>query len=233
LGGLALLAFAWRCRRVAAPLLKLSLFSNPQFIASASLSFLVGLAMFGALVAWPLYFLVIRGYGLQQTGFAMFGFALGSAALPLSGRLTDRFGGGPVCLGGTVLLAIGCVLAAFVEPGTSIAVLELALLLLGTGTAFIVVPTFTAAYVAVSPPDVPDAVTIVNILLRVGGAVGVSLVIAVIGDQTSHAASRISPFHDAFWLLAGVSIVCCLGAAVLIGASRALRARVEIAGGKT
>jgi EmrB/QacA subfamily drug resistance transporter len=228
LGMAALVAFTWHCWRAPTPLLRIRLFSNARFFASALLSFLVGLAEFGALVAWPLYFLVIGRFTLVHTGAAMLGFAAGSSALPISGRLTDRYGGGRVCLVGSAVLAAGYVLAASViGRHAPFLALEASLLMLGIGTSFTVVPTLTTAFVAVRPPDVGDAVAIVNIMLRVGGVVGITLAVAVIGNQTTQRTARLVPFQHAFTMMAVIAAVCGLGAAVLIAVSRARRAGGE------
>jgi EmrB/QacA subfamily drug resistance transporter len=228
-GAVLLAIFVWRGRRVAEPLLKVRLFSDPQFAAASGLSFLVGMVEFGALVAWPLYFLVGRGYGLERTGLAMLGFAVGSTALIVSGRLTDRFGSGPVCLFGTLVMAVASASAALTDQGSSVLILEASLVLLGVGTAFSVVPAMTAAYTAVTPPDIPDAVTLNNILLRLGGAVGTSLMVAIIGNQLLHAKVNLGYFQAAFWVMSVLSVLSFLAAVALTVWSRPSRPALQAA----
>jgi EmrB/QacA subfamily drug resistance transporter len=218
LGALALVVFARRSRRVAGPLLKVSLFSQRTFLAAAGLSLLVGLISFGALVLWPLYLQIVRGYGLVASGLAMLGFAVGSTPLPISGRLTDKFGGGRVCLFGTVLMAGACVPIALADRNSSLLVLEASLVLLGLGTAFCIIPAFTAANVAVDPSDIPDSVTLTNILLRLGGAVGTSMLVAIIGSQTSPTTATLTHFRAAFWTL---SVFCLLSFLMAVALTRA------------
>jgi len=222
LGALALALFAGRSRRVPGPLLKVSLLSDRTFQAAAGLSLLVGLISFGALVLWPLYLQIVRGYGLVTSGLAMLGFAVGSTPLPIAGRMTDKFGGGRVCLFGTVLMAGACVPVALASRDSSVLVLEASLLLLGLGTAFCIIPAFTAANVAVERSDIPDSVTLTNILLRLGGAVGTSLLIAIIGNHTSQASGSLTHFRAAFWTL---SLLCLLSFLVALVLARAETAR--------
>lgn len=218
LAGVAGLAvFALRARRLAAPLLDVRLFAVPAFHAGAVTSFLAGAIQFGALVIWALYFQFVLGYGVVGAGGAMAGFALGAALLPLTGRLTDRYGGGPVSLGGAVLTTATLLPMALLPASTPLVPLETCLFLLGVANACSVVPVSTAAYVSIEPRSVPDGVTIVNIFLRLGGAVGSALLVAVLGDG---AAPGIDRFHTAFWCLSGLAVLCVLTCAALTAVTR-------------
>jgi MFS family permease len=60
--GVALIAlFAWHSHRVPRALIDLQLFRRPGFRAAATLTFLLGAALFGTLLALPLYFQLERG----------------------------------------------------------------------------------------------------------------------------------------------------------------------------
>jgi EmrB/QacA subfamily drug resistance transporter len=218
-GLLALAAFVWRGLATDAPLLKLRQFGNPVFAAAAAASFCAGALQFGALVIWALYFQLARGYGLVGSGWAMIGFAAGAAMLPIAGRLTDRFSGGPVTLAGTVLTTAVLVPVALAPADTPLLLLEAGLFLFGVANALSVVPASTAAYVTVAPPDLPDAVTQINILLRLGGAVGAALVVAVLGDQDQPRAELLAGFHGAFSCLAVLAVVSIASALYLVRAA--------------
>ncbi len=219
MGGVAALAgFVLRGRRTAsaARLIDLDLFGTPRFRAAAVVSTFVGVVQFGALVSWPLYLQILGRYSLVDSGLIMVGFAAGSALLILSGRLTDRYGGGPVCVIGTVLLVL-----ALIPPAlgvSALSLIELSLVVLGAGSAMSVVPASTVAYVSIRPNRIPDAVTIVNILLRVGGALGAALVVAVIGSQSLHGSVDASRFHAAFWVLLLAAVGSLASAVYLVSA---------------
>ncbi|MFD9130190.1 MDR family MFS transporter [Kitasatospora sp. NPDC059571] len=219
LGLAALAAFVLRARRTAAPLLNLGLFANRVFTAASVSGFLAGAIQFGALVIWALYFQQLRGYGVIASGLAMVGFALGAALLPFAGRLTDRFGGGPVALTGALLTGASVLPVALLPADTPLWALEACLFALGVANALSVVPSSTAAYVSVPPQQVPDAVTVINIFLRLGGAVGASLLIAVLGDGGGDRAGLLAGFHASFWWLAAFSLVFAGCALVLVRAS--------------
>ncbi|MET7815338.1 DHA2 family efflux MFS transporter permease subunit [Streptomyces sp. NPDC005395] len=221
-GVLLLAVFAGRARRATAPLLNLGLFGGRVFRAAAGASFLAGAIQFGALVVWALYFQDARGYGVIASGLAMAPFALGAAVLPYAGRLTDRFGGGPVTLAGALLTAVAVLPMALLPDDAATAVVELCLFGLGVANALSVVPPSTAAYISVPPPQVPDAVTLVNIFLRLGGAVGAALLVAVLGPG-GDAGAVPGDFRTAFWWLAGLSLLAAGCATALTRAASAER----------
>jgi MFS family permease len=74
-----------------------------------------------------------HGHGLAAVGFVISGHTFGMFALsPLSGRLTDRYGGPIVITAGLIVLAVSSVMAAVAPPDGG-ALLFIALFLLGYG----------------------------------------------------------------------------------------------------
>jgi hypothetical protein len=110
-----------------------------------------------------------------------------------------------VCLVGTAIMTASFLPAALGMAGRSPVMWETSLVLLGMGSALSVVPAFTAANVAVRPAQIPDSVALVNILLRVGGVLGTSLAVALIGEQSLHSPPDPGRFRGAFWMLAVTS----------------------------
>jgi EmrB/QacA subfamily drug resistance transporter len=216
----AVAAFVWRSLRTSAPLLATRLFAQRVFAASAATSFLAGAVQIGVLVVWALHFQLVRGYDLVTSGLALLVFALGSALLPLAGRATDRYGGGPVALAGAVLATVTLVPLTLLPPDTPVVVVEIGLFLLGVANAMSVVPTSTAAYVTLPPAKVPDAVTQINILLRLGGAVGAAAVVTVLGDRSQPADQLFAGFQRAGWCLVLFAALSVLSALVLAAAAR-------------
>ncbi|NQE85905.1 MFS transporter [Nocardia terpenica] len=218
-------------RRPPAPgrLLDLAVAATPTFRAAAAVSLLVGIVQFGALVAWPLYLQIIAGDGLIASGVIMIGFALGSAMLIVSGRLTDRIGGGPVCVAGTAILVVSFLPRVLSSTGGTVVVTEICLIVLGIGSALSIVPASTAAYVAVRPPQMPDAVTIINVLLRVGGVLGASVVVVVIGSQAIHGVHDPGRFRAVFLVLAVVSALAFGFSVRLVRAATVLSAQPKTA----
>src|SRR5256884_5140992 len=92
-GAAVLLLFAIWENHAAEPVLTLHLFESRAFTVAVILSFLVGIALFGALTFLPLYAQGVLGYSAQDAGLVlaplMGGFVIGSL---VGGQLTTRTG---------------------------------------------------------------------------------------------------------------------------------------------
>jgi len=92
-GAVLLAAFAIWENHAAEPVMTLHLFESRAFTVAVLLSFLVGVALFGALTFLPLYAQGVLGYSAQDAGLVlsplMLGFVLGSL---VGGQLTTRTG---------------------------------------------------------------------------------------------------------------------------------------------
>lgn len=90
------------------------------------------LAMVAVMTMTPLH-IHLHGQGLATTGGVLTAHSLGMFALsPLSGRLTDRFGGRVTIVGGLVTLVVSALLTVTAPAGGS-ALLTFSLFLLGLG----------------------------------------------------------------------------------------------------
>jgi disulfide bond formation protein DsbB len=125
-----------------------------------------------------------------------------------------------VALAGAVLATVTLVPLTLLPPDTPVVVVEIGLFLLGVANAMSVVPTSTAAYVTLPPAKVPDAVTQINILLRLGGAVGAAAVVTVLGDRSQPADQLFAGFQRAGWCLVLFAALSVLSALVLAAAAR-------------
>ena len=104
---------AWRAPR---PLIDVRLFRDRAFAAAGATTFLVGAALFGAMIILPLYYQVARGESALTAGLLMAPQGLGAAlAMPIAGRLTDQLGGGRVAVVGLLILTLGTIPFAFLE----------------------------------------------------------------------------------------------------------------------
>ena len=83
--------------------------------------FFVGAALFGGMILLPLYWQSVRHESVIVTGLLTAPQGIGAAmVMPVAGRLTDRFGGGPLALFGVLLTAVATIPFALIGPHTSI-----------------------------------------------------------------------------------------------------------------
>ncbi len=226
--GLALIAgFAFHALRVPRPLLNLRLYKRPTFSSASIAMFCLGAALFGGMILLPLYWQEIRHESVVDTGLLTAPQGLGMALImPLAGKLTDRFGGGPLALIGVIVTTVMTIPFGLVGAHTSVAVLAVAMFLRGMGIGFAFMPAMSAAFASLEHDELPDATPQLNVLQRVGGSIGTALLAvilqrALIGAHTLSAAA--SAYGTAFWASAVLTALAIIPCIVLVRAERAAR----------
>ncbi|MGZ4175805.1 MAG: MDR family MFS transporter [Solirubrobacteraceae bacterium] len=236
IAGLLLVAtFAVYALHVRRPLLNLRLYARPTFSSASIAMFCIGAALFGGMILLPLYWQTIRHEDVVITGLLTAPQGLGAAlAMPLSGRLTDRFGGGPLALFGVVLCALATIPFALIGADTSILFLCLAMLVRGVGIGFAFMPAMTAAFAALERHELSDATPQLNVLQRVGGSIGIAVLAVVLQRGLAGAHSlpaAASAYGTAFWWAAGLTALAIVPCIILTRSERAAkRAHATVAG---
>ncbi|HEY1700672.1 MAG TPA: DHA2 family efflux MFS transporter permease subunit [Trebonia sp.] len=211
-GAAALTGFVIRSRRSSHPLIDLTLLRSRTFTAATVASGTTGMLMFGSGLLFPLYFQLGRHDTTIATGLHLLGLAGATAAvLPLTGRLVDRHGGGRIATIGAALALTSIVPFAILPTTTSPVAVHALLAVLGVAIAFAAVPPGIVAYKTVTPDQLADATTTVNIVQRVGGALGGALFALVLANTGLHAA---------FWTMAATGLAALASTAWLAAASR-------------
>jgi EmrB/QacA subfamily drug resistance transporter len=226
--GLALVAaFVLHALRVPRPLLNVRLYRKPTFSSASLAMFFVAAALFGGMILLPLYWQTVRHEDVLVTGLLTAPQGLGAAlVMPLSGRLTDRIGGGPLALFGVILVAVATIPFALIGAHTSIVWLSVVMLVRGFGIGFAFMPAMSAAFAALDRSELSDATPQLNVLQRVGGSIGTAVLAvilqqALIGAHTPGQAA--SAYGTAFWAAAGLSALAIAPCVVLMRAERAAR----------
>ncbi len=167
--------------RTGKPLLDLRLYRRPTFSSASFAMFCLGAALFGGMILLPLYWQGIRHESVVDTGLLTAPQGLGMAlVMPLAGRLTDRFGGGPLALFGVIVTTITTIPFGLIGAHTSVAYLSVAMLLRGAGIGFAFMPAMTAAFASLERSELSDATPQLNVLQRVGGSIGTAVLAVVL-----------------------------------------------------
>jgi predicted MFS family arabinose efflux permease len=216
-GVLALGLFVARSvRGRGASLLDVGLFRHPVFATANVASFFAGASMFGAMLVLPLYFQVLHRDGLVATGLLLMSFGLGGIiAMPIGGRLTDRYGGGVVAVVGTAVTVAVSVPFALGDASMNPVVIQALLLIRGMATGLTGMPIVAAAYASVRPEQIPDAASFVNILQRVGGSIGAALLAVVLYRAADAGLPVDAGFRQAFWWITAAAVVSLVASVLL------------------
>jgi MFS family permease len=212
-GGLLASFIAWalgpmlgRHRRVT-PLVDLRLFRVRSFTGAASLMFISGLSMYGALLVLPLYYQQVRGASALGAGLLMAPQGIG-ALLPrtLAGKLTDRIGPRPVVLAGMVVAAAGTVPFALAGTHTSELLLSLVLVVRGAGLTTANIALLAGAFEGLPRASVPDASSVTRIMQQIGGSFGTAVLAVILVGHS---------FHATFWWSVAFTALAVLPALML------------------
>ncbi|MHB1538429.1 MAG: DHA2 family efflux MFS transporter permease subunit [Solirubrobacteraceae bacterium] len=227
-GIVLLVAFGLHAPRVRRPLLDLRLYRSRIFTAASLTTFGLGAALFGAMILVPLYYQEVRGESVIVTGLLNGPQGLGAlVAMPIATRLTERFGGGRVAIAGVSILCVSTLPLAFVGAHTSLLLISLTLVLRGTAIGLSFMPAMIVSYAALRRDQVSDATPQLNVLQRVGGAIGTAILAVVLQRASEHAvrvahATRSHPaiaellagaFRSSYWWALGIaslSLIPCL-----------------------
>jgi EmrB/QacA subfamily drug resistance transporter len=175
-------------------LLDLDLLADRGFRACAAMSGSFGALMFGFLFLLPLYWEAVRGRTPLEAGLLMLPQAFGSLiALLHVGRLADRHGSRPIVLAGLVIASLATVPFALADEDTPYALLLPLLLLRGLGLSAVLTPANAAAFRGLERESVPYAASLLTVLLRVGGSLGVAAVAAVLQSRVGAALPGMTP----------------------------------------
>jgi EmrB/QacA subfamily drug resistance transporter len=212
--------FCWHALRIERPLLDIRLYANRVFAAASLTTFALGASLFGAMVLVPLYYQEVRHESVIITGLLVGPQGLGMLlVMPLVGRLTERFGGGRISIVGVSILCLGTIPLAFVGAGTSIVQISLVLLLRGVGIGFAFVPAMSAAFASMRPEQLSDATPQLNVLQRLGGAIGVAVLAVVLqrGELHAHSLGQFAgAFDSAYWWSLGISVLALIPCLALL-----------------
>jgi EmrB/QacA subfamily drug resistance transporter len=164
-------------------LIDISLFRERGFAAVIATNLVVATTLYGVLVVLPLYWQIVRGMSPFAAGILITPQALGVAlALPLTGRLTDRFGAVVVVPVGIILVLLGIAFFTQLTPDTSYAYYLGALFVFGIGQGATAMPLTAAAYTRLAHDAIPRATSALYIIKWLGASLGTAA-LAIILDR--------------------------------------------------
>jgi dipeptide/tripeptide permease len=124
-----------------------------------------------------------------------------------------------VAIVGVSILCLGTIPLALVGTGTSILYISLVLLVRGVGIGFSFMPAMTAAFASLRPDQLSDATPQLNVLQRIGGAIGTAVLAVVLQRASGHALIKpASAFATAYWWSLGIAVLSLVPCLVLLRA---------------
>jgi EmrB/QacA subfamily drug resistance transporter len=183
----ALVAFVMWERRVAEPMLDVSLFTNLRFSAASSAVTVAFFTLFGFVFLITMYFQFIHGYSPLSTGVRLLPVAVSLGAASAFGpRLAVRFGNKTVISAGLALMAVGFTWISRSSATTPYLEMIGQMVVTATGLGFATAPA-TEAIMGVVPKEKAGVGSAVNDATReLGGTLGVAVIGSVFASLYIH-----------------------------------------------
>jgi EmrB/QacA subfamily drug resistance transporter len=182
LGALVVAGFVLREAVAPEPILPLGLFRLRIFTVSNIISFVSGIAMFGALAFLPQYLQLVHGVSATESGLLLLPLLVGLLAMSISSGIfisrTGRYRWFP--LAGTIIVTIGLALLSRLGAHTSLTIIGLDILIFGLGLGLFMQVLTLVVQNAVPMKELGVATSSVTFFRSMGGAIGASALGAVL-----------------------------------------------------
>jgi len=172
----------------AEPILPPSLFRIGVFRTASTVSFLLSMVMFGAIIYLPLYLQLVDGVSIMVSGLLMVPLMLGLLASSIvSGQIVTRTGiYKPMPILGSFMMIIGMWLLSHLGLHTSHLTMSLYVIVLGAGMGMTMQIMILATQNAVPADSIGTGTAAVTFFRSLGGAFGTSLFGAVFVAGLTH-----------------------------------------------
>lgn len=166
------------------PVVDLKVLRYRSLWAGSLLSIVVGIALYGALFAVPVFAQSIMGYTSQQTGVLLLPGAIASAfTMVLASRLVRLFDPRLVLALGGVILVVSLRWMAQLSTTTSNEHLFWPLIVRALGSGLMFLPLNLAAISPIPREEVAKATGLFNLTRLLGGSVGVALMSTILDQR--------------------------------------------------
>ena len=198
----------WARHRGDRAIVDLGTFASRGFAPAVSIMALMGAAIYPLFFGLPLFYAGTAGLDATTAGMLMIPYGLGTlVAMPVAGRLSDRVDprvlvwvGAALALSGFLaLLTTGAATPAWVFAALSLTI--------GMGLGAIGSPTVSTLYRVLPPSLVASGSTILFIVNQLGGALGVAVLVLLIGDAGWTPAVGTTPFWLPVAAVLGIAVI--------------------------
>ena len=188
IGVVAGVAFVVIERHSSEPVLAPRLFANRVFSSASAIGFVVGFAMFGAMVFLPLYLQLVRGVSPTMSGLRLLPMMAGLLVASIgTGQLVSKgWRYRPFPIMGSAVMTIGLGLLGTLGVSTSSWMMGLYMTILGVGLGLVMQILITAVQNAVDPSDIGAATAGANFFRSIGGSFGTAVFGALYVNQLPH-----------------------------------------------
>src|SRR6478609_4960912 len=143
-GAVALILFITRQFKLKTPMLEFRIFKYPMFALSSTISMVITMALFSAMLLMPIYVQTVRGISPLHSGLLMLpGALLMGVMSPITGKLFDKFGARALAVTGLTITAVTTYFFSNLELDTTYTTLITLYTLRMFGMSMVMMPVMT------------------------------------------------------------------------------------------
>jgi EmrB/QacA subfamily drug resistance transporter len=215
-----LLVFVWHCFHARAPLVHPELFRSREFTVASIIAVFFSAAFGAMLLSIVLWEQGAWGWSALCAGLAI---APGPLMVPVmsflaAGPLIRRYGAAAVIIAGSLAFAAGRVwwaLAITSEPNYVTGALG-GMILGGVGVGLVLPTMMGTATVSLPAHAFATGSGVINMMRQTGLALGVAVLVAVLGTGAGHHTAELAAFDQGWWLTAALAVAGIIPALALL-----------------
>lgn len=179
-----LLLFIWRELTVDHPAVDLRVLRYRSLAAGSVFSAVLGMGLYGAMFALPIFAQTLMHYNAEKTGFLMLPGALASAVFMMLGaQLSKKLDPRLLIAAGSIILALTMFVLAGINPSTNEDSLFWPLIWRGAGTVLMFMPLTLATLSPIPKQDIAAASGFFNLTRQVGGSIGIAILTTLLAER--------------------------------------------------
>ena len=181
-----IVAFVFRVLRSEHPVVDLRVLRHRSLAAGSALSIVVGMALYGALFAVPIFAASVMHYTAQDVGLLLLPGALASAVMmPVAAILLRKVDARVLLVLGGAILAFAVFWLGRLSPLTGATDLFWPLLVRAVGTIFMFLPLSMLSLGTLPKSEMAAGTALYNLTRQLGGSIGVALLTTLLGSRTA------------------------------------------------
>lgn len=181
-----------RCLSRNTPLIDFAVFRDRTFAVGAWFSFVLGMALFGAIYLLPLFLGIVRGHGPLTIGTVMIVTGIAQLVIaPAATMMEQRMPLRAMTALGFTLLAAGLISNGFATYEWDFDQLLVPQILRGAAFMICLLPITRLALGQLPPNKIANGSALFNLMRNIGGAVGLALIDTIVDIRAAHHGERI------------------------------------------
>jgi DHA2 family multidrug resistance protein len=174
-------AFVRRTLSAPWPLVDLRTLSDRNFAVGCTLSFILGIGLFGSVYLMPVFLAYVRGHGALEVGMIILVTGIVQfITAPIAAALEQRYDERYLTAFGFLLFGVGLAMSCVQTRATDYDQMFWPQVVRGFAVMFCILPPTRLALGHIAKAAIPDASGLFNMMRNLGGAIGIALIDTVI-----------------------------------------------------